>query len=272
LGWQSFEQESKEETPQRLAGKLCLLIGGVLAVIGMLVWYDQRYPLFPTVPSKALISGLSRAGLVVIGGIMLWGGLAEARARVFWTWRGLFVLVLFGDIYTHAPEPNPLVPRGVMEPGLMSNLNTLGRVMDPLPRHGLARAMLSPQADHALRINSTSDPKLDYLANRQGLFSNLNLLDGIPKVNSFFPLFLRESHEVIRELYRRQLLPPEFEPLLDFLSVSHVTAPGKVFDWAKRPRALPMVTAGQEPMAVREDEMLSNVLSAQFDPRARVFV
>jgi hypothetical protein len=102
------------------------------------------------------------------------------------------------------------------------------------------------------------------------LFSNCNLLDDIPKVNGFFSLFLREGDQVVSLLYASQKI--DIPHLLDFLNVSHITAPDKLFDWETRTNCLAFVTAGQQPLFADEINTLQALSSPEFTPREIVYL
>ena len=100
--------------------------------------------------------------------------LLERRESQWLAQFGLLLLIAF-DALTHAPRQNPTIPRAALEPGLLP-LHQL----KPEPQHGFSRATLTPDADMKLRYAFSSKPLNDYLCSRLGLFSNCNLLDGIP--------------------------------------------------------------------------------------------
>jgi hypothetical protein len=60
--------------------------------------------------------------------------------------------------------------------------------------------------------------------------------------------------------------------LLDFMAVSKITAPGRMFDWVTRPTALPLVTAGQRPIFTDESKALEGLTQTNIDLRRVVFL
>ena len=77
------------------------------------------------------------------------------------------------------------------------------------------------------------------------LFDNLNLLDGVPKLDGFYSLYFHEMSEIIVRLYSTT---NDAAGLKDFLGISQVNKPGKELEWVRRETASPLVTAGQQPV------------------------
>src|SRR5437660_9416225 len=130
--------------------------------------------------------------------------------------------------------------------------------------------MISRAADAKFRSIAVPKALDQYLGNRLGLFSNCNLLDDIPKVNGFFSLYLREADQVWALLYLSG--NSNLSPLLDFLNVSHITAPGTFFDWETRTNFLPFVTAGQRPVFTDDPTALRSLAAPDFRPGEIVYL
>ena len=60
--------------------------------------------------------------------------------------------------------------------------------------------------------------------------------------------------------------------LLDFLGVAQTTGPGKTFDWASRPSAMPLVTAGQHPVFADDRAAFDALSQTNLDLRQVVFL
>ena len=191
--------------------------------------------------------------------------LKESRPRQReWLGAGL-LLVLWLDIYTHAPSQNPTVSSAVYDRDLQPV-----RKLDPIPSPGETRAMVSLAAMQKFSFHLLADPVAGYLGPRLGLHDNCNLLENIPKVDGFFPLHLREESEVRRRLYRAT--NAILERVADFMGVSQVTAEGKFFEWRSRTNFLPLVTAGQQPVFADDTATLSALIEPDFDPRYAVYL
>jgi hypothetical protein len=249
-----------------------LLGGGMLALIAGILWFDWRYPLLAGFQEETWAStwhsSLSRAGflIVIFGALFALRQVDRPRVRVLL--RVSFLLLLGLDVFTHAPRQNPTVPRWLFTANLQKLIPDSQITLQP--ELGKSRAMVSPFADVWLRYHSTEKPVNDYYFSRRGLFSNCNLLDGIPKVNGFFSLYLRGSDEVIGRLYAAT--NSSHPALCDFLSVSEITAPDKVVDWVRRDSYMPTVTAGQKPVFADAPTALQAITSTNFNPRAEVYL
>jgi len=175
------------------------------------------------------------------------------------------VLLAFVDGRTHMPELNPTIPRVAFVPRLLK--------LSPHPQLGEARAMISPFAENAFHQFGSSNALTDYLACRQGLYVNCNLLDDIPKVDGVYSLYLRHEEPIDQYLLKISPDPDrQFPALLNFLAVSQITAPGKYFDFEYRPEHMPMATAGQKPLFGEANTILKAVLSESFLPRHVVYL
>src|SRR5207249_3852835 len=124
------------------------------------------------------------------------------------------VLIIFADVYTHVPQQNPSLPAEFLAGGLwQSHAQARG------PQHGGSRVFITPQAEEHLLRNRVRAASEQFLGLRLALWSNLNLLDGIPKVNGSSTLQIREQMQLQKRLYDSTNGLPE--GLLDFLGVSH---------------------------------------------------
>ena len=235
---------------------------GTLASLAAILWFAYRYPFQWDEWSMTWQNTSVRAVFFTgfLGLLLAVHRMTQINLRRLLCAAVLFLMWL--DVMTHAPRQNPTVPRVAFEPGLLR--------LSPAPGHGISRAMISPAADMKFRLTSTTEGLNHYLGNRLGLFSNCNLLDDIPKVNGFFSLFLREADQVVSLLYASQKI--EIPHLLDFLNVSHITAPDKLFDWEARTNCLALVTAGQQPLFADETNTLQALSSPEFTPQEIVYL
>jgi hypothetical protein len=243
-----------------------LVVGSLfLLTIGALIGFDYRHPAPDELWPVTAFNGLTRAAfLVAILG--LWFVLGRVlKPRLRWALVFSLTLLVWLDVATHAPRQNPSAVREVFEPGFLPATRFHAR-----PGPGESRAMLSLQAILAFRTKTFNDAATGYLAQRMALYNNLNLLEGVPKVDGFFALRLRDEEELRSWLY------PSADsyraPLADFLSVSQVTSATNFLEWTPRTTALPMATAGQKPLFLDPTNTLAAITRADFDPRAVVFL
>ena len=142
--------------------------------------------------------------------------------------------------------------------------------MNPQPELGGSRAMVTPTARWISSNSPLRDPKNNFLAKRLGYCANCNLLDAVPKVDGFFSLMPRESDDLLSLLY--SATNADFPRLDDFLGVSQITAPDKIYHWQSRRTFLPLVTAGQKPVFLDDADTLRALTQPDFDGSKMVFL
>jgi len=268
-----FGVASLEQAPARAARKRLLIAAAVIAAtLGIVLLWAWRFPLPSDNTSAALRNGASRAAFLVCATLLLWGLFSESAFRRT-TYRSiphllpLLLLVLFWlDLWTHEPQQNPGMPSWAYEPGLARKQLDLS----PEPVLGASRVMSSPAVEKQFRGVVLPDVKANYLAKRLGYFADCNLLDAVPKVDGFFSLTPRECGELYSALYVSGVSCGEGLP--DFLSVSHMTAPGDSIQWTTRKNSLPLATGGQRPVFLDDTNALLTLLSRRFNPRETVLL
>lgn len=250
-------------------GRRSLLVIGAaaLVVMGALAWLARAHPFKYDQPNVTAVNALWRAGFAGALVILLWlttrrDGLGGRLGKA--TGLGLLVVVAL-DAATHSPRQNPTLPANVFQPALWE------RAFETKPpRFGESRLMISPEAEGALLRSSVKEAEKNFMGKRLAEWSNLNVLDGLPKVNGASTLQLREQMQVQSMLYALTNRRPE--GLLDFLGVSQISAPGQVVEWAARTNFLPLVTAGQRPVFVEGTNALPGLFAEEFNPREVVFL
>jgi len=242
-----------------------VLYAGCVVAILWLLWFASRYPdEYERWPNIAR-NGLARIAFLTltVGLLLAMGRLPGSRLQVV-ARLGLLV-VLWADVATHVPGQNPTVAPGAFEPNLPDHQR-----LDLPPDRSRGRAMLSAEAQARFEKTFLADPLNTYLGERCGLYYNCNLLDGIPKVDGLFSLYLREQFLVGYLL---------FSPtngyatnLADFMAARQVSAPGDPLDWRARETAMPLVTIGQRPAFFDEKETIAALLATNFNPRRHVLL
>jgi hypothetical protein len=252
--------------PTRPAGRF-EFIGALLMLIlvGAIVAVDAKASLPADAWRATWQSGLSRAAFLALAFLFTCALLrSEGRRRILF---GCLLLVIFWlDFVTHTPTQNPGASPSVYAPGWARAQLKL----NPEPKLGVSRAMLLPAALEYLRFNPLASVEDTYLRNRLAIRVNCNLLDDVPQIDGFFSL-------IPREMWRITALPydhPErsFPGLLDFLAVAQTTVPGKTLEWAPRPSAMPIVTAGQQPVFADDRTAYEALSRTNLDLRQIVFL
>ena len=236
------------------------ILGGILLVLlaGILFWV-WRYPMPGDDVHATLLNGCSRIlFLALTGGVLLL--LARNTTSSLTRFAPLLLmLVAWLDVFTHEPTQNPTAQPWIYQPGLSRTKLAL----QPQPALGGSRAMLSPMAANEFVRLASDNPQDNFVAKRLGYCADANLLDAVPKVDGFFSLTPRESDDVLALFYRTT--NADYPRLEDFLGVSQITAPGKLFEWQARTNYLPLVIAGQQPVFIDDARFESHLTNPDFD-------
>lgn len=238
----------------------------VLSLIAIILWLGRVQPLY-----------YDQAALTERNAAVRVGFLTATLALIYWGTRllrlqqkllcHLGILILLGlDGLTHLPQLNPVISAKSFEPGLARQELKL----QPPPALGVARVMISPAADKLLLNKSLKEFEPDFLGKRLGLWSNLNLLEGFPKVNGSSTLQLKEQAEIQSLLYASPT--NDFPRLSDFLAVSHVTLPDTLIEWTARTTQMPIITGGQRPVFADTNATIQALSASTFDSRQVVYL
>ena len=232
-----------------------------LAIVALLGW-AYAYPMARGEWSTTWKSGVSRLMFVGLSLLIVWLFGRRGTLRQQWLLRLAFLVLIWMDVRTHAPQLNPRVAPEVYLPGLARQELALPAEL----RHGGGRLLVGQDIWQRMRQNAVAGAEADYLGRRLTFFGNCNLLDAVPKISGFFPLYVRTTDNVVALIEQAQ--PPA--GLLDFLGVTHVSAPGAFGEWKTRKSALPLITAGQAPIFCNDNEALNALADARFDPHLSV--
>jgi hypothetical protein len=212
----------------------------MLALIGVILWVDRGWPGQTSSWTATASNGLWRALFLAMIALALY--LFVSRPL----WRSWSIVLLLAvcwlDVLTHEPWQNPTLDPSLYQQGLAATKAQF----NPIPNIAESRLMMSSFSARQLYYNPASDMKNNFLLDRAVFLANCNLLDGLPKVDGFFSLNLRESDKVLWLLDSRA--GRKLDALEDMLSVSQTIAPGKVFDWVPRPNYIPIASIGQAPI------------------------
>jgi hypothetical protein len=249
-------------------GRTRWLCGAVLLVFIVVIMTSQ-WGAPPTVRWMTLENGLARAGFLVLI-LLLLALLARQDAGSALRRRSFLAMLLlvtfWVDFRTHVPTQNPTASPGAYAAGALNEQ----RHWKPKPVLGESRAMISPGAQADLKYHSLSAVETSYLLSRLGLLANCGLLENIPQAHGFFSLAPGEINDICSVWYVQT--NRDFSPLLDLMGVSQVSAPDQTFEWVPRPSAMPLVTAGQEPILADDRTAFAALSQTNTDFRRTVFL
>jgi hypothetical protein len=233
-------------------------------LIAAALWFARRYPEYQLTPdewTKLWQNGLARFLFLtlILGTLAAFTSCISSRARLLI--RAALLLLIFLDVWTHAPSQNPTISRSAYDVPLVK--------MNSLPAG--ARVMVSPFAVRKMFSARHTNSFEGFLSHRLGLMANANLLENLPKVDGFYSLYLREERPV-RLMLMYAPNDQYSEPLADFASVAAVTAPGSTLEWAMRANSLPLASAGQQPVFADDPATLEALSDAAFNPRRVVYL
>jgi hypothetical protein len=211
-----------------------------LGLIPVIVGIDWNASVPADVHCALWQNGLSRGALFAVTFVLLVLFL-KSRNRSRTVFGLLLLAAVWLDLATHVPTQNPTVSPSVYTSGWAN-----ARRGGSSPILGQSRMLVSGGARDSLSQNPLRNSDENFLRNRLAGRADCNLLDSLPVVDGFFSLTPREVSRVTSLPYAESgYLTPA---LMDFLGVSHMTAPGTLVEWSARPTAMPLVTAGQKPV------------------------
>ncbi len=260
VGWLASNKSAEPPVPR----KSYLQMGGVfLFIVAFIVAIEFFFPIPEKVFPAVLKNGIARAVFFVITLFAIARLAAAQRPGTMRFWGMAIVLLLGLDILTHAPRLVHAVPAKEFGP--------VELIMDRKPHPGEGRAMLSQALNTKMMFVGHPDHSEYFLVGRKALFANANLLDGVPKLNGTYSLYIKEQAEVVLETYTGEAedIP---DPLKNFLGVEQISYPNPYFAWDRRTNFMPMVTVGQKPVFVSEAESFTNIFSPTFDPENVVYL
>jgi len=252
--------QSRSTQAWRPEWKMLKIIATILlAAMVVILFIAWKNPL----ASGALSEVLKNAGVRAVFLVLVVGCLhlaqIEKDGKLRQLWPTGVVLMLWFDVFTHAPNLSPTVPSALLAPDTIRQYFGWKEELQP----GVSRALQEKNSFWTMLAQTSPDPVVDLNGRRLSLFFNLNLLDHVSKFDGFYSLDLREFSDVFKQIYFGTNASTS---LKNFMGVSHVTNPTNSVDWLPRGSALPIVSAGQSPLFVPPEKTLETVLSDGFDP------
>jgi len=213
--------------------------------------------------TATLRNGIERVVLLGIIAGLMWRVLRGGSATPLGITAVL--LVVGFDFLKHVPAQNPTaVPHA-----LTSAVPHLEQ-MQPRPRLGESRALLTLTAMQRFHSPGTSNLSETYLVHRSGLYDNCNLIDAIPKGDGFFALYIREERDIHFRLYETDDRPRA--ALGRFLGISQVSGVSNLLAWEPRAGFLPFISTGQQPIFADRDATLAGLIGTNFNPEKVVYL
>ncbi len=247
--------------------KFRMILGTIAALmllaVGIAYAFKSDYDNWPVIRSNTLLRFFAFAGAMVLLRFIL----LEADAVRRRGFQLALLALLIGDACLHYPKLNPTLPARVFEANAIREHQQFP-VVKP---ENFYRVFITPKAEGILLMSKIPEFEQEFFGRRLALWSNLNLLDDMPKVNGSSTLPLKWQKEVEDKIYSMTNNPPA--PLIDFLGARYETSPKSAVEWTPRTNSMPLVTAGQ---LMREEnngvEVLKKVTAPGFDPLKTVWL
>ena len=250
----------KEWRPVWLVG---LILIGLMAVVA---WVAFQHPLPYDQPRLTQANAQWRAAALVLTLALGVGCVLTETVSLQWVLQIGLLLVVGIDLLTQIPRINPTISPIAFTPGMVREVLAFNPPVGP----GVGRVMISPAAEELLNYSGEPDLQKQFLGRRRALWSNLNLLDNMPKVNGSSTLQLREQAEVQSLLYGPT--GTNATGLIDFLNVSQMTSPKSAIEWTPRAHFLPLISVGSKPVFASGAATLRALADPSFDPRQIVYL
>lgn len=245
---------------------LCFATVAFIALIATLLLFLRSFPAAAPFRRVVIINAAHRIAFLVLfaGALAMLSRTDQHPRQLLWQWCS--VILLAADLLTHKPVRTPWADPWVLKPGILNE--HLG--FTEAPRHGFSRVMFRPGDEIRFGQFVAGGPNEEYLGQRLAMSFNCNLLDDIPKVTGFFPLKPAPIYRVQRLFLEK---PDDLlGPLADFLSVSHVNATGRFYEWVPRPTYLPMLTTPSRVLFASSEHTLAALKMPEFDARVEVYL
>lgn len=238
---------------------MMVMLAEMLIIVVLAHWFKNKFDVVKELQ-------LNSAGHMILLGSFVLTFLKAADREIALHLRKIHLalaLVFVGaDLLTHMPKQNPTIPAEILTMSLDRDNEER-----PFFDGSVRRAMILPAAEKALLKSKVAKWREDMIGKRLANWSNLNLIDKIPKVNGSMTLRMREQDEVQSALYPREGEAPAAEGLKDFLGVAWQTHPTVLVQWTNRNSALPFITAGQRmKISGPDDDVVADLVSTNFNP------
>ncbi len=222
-----------------------LFLCGALA---LLTWINYAHPLPYDRIKELAFNSLQRGLLLLLFVATLAAGysIAEPRRSIQLKYAALTILCLDG--FMHLRQQNPTMAANFFQPDLWSQLQNF-----PKPEHGNGRVFITPPAEARFLQSSLPNLAPDLTGKRLAVWSHLNLLDHVPKVNGSATLQMRDEALIQNSLY--SATNGARTSWLDFLNVTLQSSSNSPVEWQARAKAMPFITGGQKPIQEKQPNL-----------------
>ncbi len=262
-----LERVGRMNSVAKMAPVFAAIILVALLVFGQARWWPVPLAGMP----KEAVGLLAHFNLWTISMLVLSIALISLVPRRRTLAAGALLILLGWSGVTSNEVLRSTIPAAAFEPGLAAAYHASKGALTPAPKLGESRIMLSPQAERALHTRMVPKFYDDFIGQRLAFWGNLNLLDGLPKVNGASTLVTREWNDVEYFLYGTTNPAPA--NLMDFLGVTHTTKAGELMQWERRETAMPLVSAGQTIQTYDNgSQSVGALLGENWNPRETVLI
>ena len=269
VGMARFMADTAEKNDRRFRDITAIVVAVIIEVLLLVVLAHMNENQL----DKLDVLRTNTAGRLILFGLFilafLKGTNPEIAVRLRRIYLGLALLFLGADLATHIPNQNPTIPAGT----LAREFPVDEQMVRPRFNGSLQRAMITPEAEIQLLTSAITPWEMNIVSKRLAQWSNLNLVEGVAKVNGSMTLRQGFQNEVQSALYPREGAAPAAEGLKDFLGVHWITHPTNVIGWIERDSALPLVTSGQRAVvSSQSSNVIAHLVSTNFAPREEVWI
>ncbi len=241
------------------------LASGLLGVICVILFLTWKFPLPSDNVTATIGNGATRMVFVVLvfGCVALCARVRDPRPqRVL---QLALILLLWLDVFTHAPNLNPTAPCSTLEPDMIRRFFNWDNRLEA----GASRALQSRGSHWKMVTRLAGDQETDIYGRRLSLFADLNLLDHVSKFDGFYSLDLKQASGIFNLVY---FGTNDTARLQDFLGISLTGNPTNAVEWVSRSSFLPLVTTGQRPVFADDPTTFAALGDTGFDPLHIVYL
>lgn len=250
---------SLAQLPLEKTRRVMIAVASVLGalVLGLIV-FEKAFPAPGTRWEVTLWNGCSRLAFLVATMVVFHRSLKAVLGRSRMMLQAATLLLVGLDCITLAPNQNPVMNSSILAPGLPHE------EFEPMPRMGAGRAFLDSKTYETMSKSGLADSTAHIIALRLMLHMNCNLLDGIAKIDGFFPLYLRDMAS-LKELFGKAS-PEKSTGAFDFASVMYCPDHDRHLAWRKRKTALPLIIGGQTAVYADGSDAMRRFFATNFIP------